>query len=134
VIRQLAGFEIPAAAWEASVLPDRVRGYRREWLDELTLTGAVAWGRLWGRGNTSVRKTPLCLLPREDLDLWLALADQPPGLVLLRRGDPPAPEPEEAPLSTYAALVLAALEARGASFAQDLQRASGLLPEHFEAG
>jgi ATP-dependent Lhr-like helicase len=30
--------------------------------------------------------------------------------------------------------VLAALERRGASFAQDLQRASELLPEHFEAG
>jgi hypothetical protein len=66
-----------------------VRNYRREWLDELALTGAIAWGRLWGRGNTSVRKTPLCLLPREDLDLWLGLADVPPGLVLLRRGDRP---------------------------------------------
>ena len=135
VVRQLAGFEIPAAAWEASVLPDRVRNYRREWLDELALTGAIAWGRLWGRGNAAVRKTPLCLLPREDLDLWLGLADAPAPLALVRRGDPPpAEEPEDTPLSTYAMLVLEALNRRGASFAQDLRQASGLLPEHFEAG
>ncbi len=136
VIRQLAGFEVPAAAWEASVLPDRVRGYRREWLDELTLTGAVAWGRLWGQGSTAVRKTPLCLLPREDLGLWLGLADPPPTLALVRRGEPAASDPNDAEpaLSTYAHLVLQALDPRGASFAQDLKRASGLLPEHFEAG
>ena len=134
VVRQLAGFEIPAASWEASVLPDRVRNYRREWLDELALTGAIAWGRLWGEGNTAVRRTPLCLLPREDLDLWLGLADTPAPLALVRRGDPVPPPEEETPLSTYAKLVLEALDQRGASFAQDLQRASRLLPEHFEAG
>jgi ATP-dependent Lhr-like helicase len=48
VVDQLAGFEIPAAAWGGSVLPARVRGYRREWLDQLTLSGEVVWGRLWG--------------------------------------------------------------------------------------
>jgi len=35
VIRQLAGFDVPAAAWEGSVLPARVRAYRRDWLDQL---------------------------------------------------------------------------------------------------
>src|SRR5262249_51488762 len=72
VARKLAGFEIAAAAWEASVLPLRVRGYKREWLDELTLTGELVWGRLWGAGNTAIRTTPVCLLPREELDTWLA--------------------------------------------------------------
>ncbi|HZN64910.1 MAG TPA: helicase-related protein, partial [Tepidisphaeraceae bacterium] len=38
VLRQLAGFEVPAWAWESHVLPRRVIDYRREWLDELTLT------------------------------------------------------------------------------------------------
>ena len=47
--RQLAGFEVPAAAWEGSVLPARVRGYRRDWLDQLTLSGEVAWGAALGR-------------------------------------------------------------------------------------
>ena len=54
VVAQLAGFEVPAAAWEASVLPARVRGYQREWLDQLTLSGEVAWGRLWGAGASPV--------------------------------------------------------------------------------
>ena len=51
--RSSPGFEVPAAAWEASVLPARVRGYKREWLDQLTLSGEVAWGRLWGAGATA---------------------------------------------------------------------------------
>ena len=50
VVEQLAGFEVPAAAWEGSVLPGRVRGYRREWLDQLALSGEVVWGRFWGAG------------------------------------------------------------------------------------
>ncbi len=138
VVRQLAGFEIPAAAWEATVLPLRVRNYRREWLDELTLTGEVAWGRLWGRGNTAVRSTPICLLPRADLDRWTDLASLGARPTLVERGDPVVPPAavagEDAALSTYAALVLSVLETRGACFAAELGRASGLLPEHFEAG
>ncbi len=46
VIRQLEGYEIPAAAWEAQVLPARVAGYRREYLDQLCYSGEVMWGRL----------------------------------------------------------------------------------------
>ena len=46
VVSRLAGFEAPAAAWEGSILPARVRGYKREWLDQLTLGGEVAWARL----------------------------------------------------------------------------------------
>src|SRR5262249_24165711 len=44
-IEQLQGFEIAAGSWEAQVLPARVRGYRPEWLDELCLSGHVAWAR-----------------------------------------------------------------------------------------
>ena len=46
VIRQLEGYEIPAAAWETHVLPARVAGYRREYLDQLCYSGEVMWGRL----------------------------------------------------------------------------------------
>src|SRR5262249_45405892 len=74
VVRQLAGFEIPASRWESSVLPTRVRGYRPEWLDELTLTGEVAWGRLWSTGDSPIRTTPVCLFPREQMDAWLAVS------------------------------------------------------------
>src|SRR5690606_33859328 len=77
VVRKLAGLEAPAAAWEASILPARVRDYRREWLDEITLSGEVAWARLWGSTGTPPRSTPICLLPRESLDDWLALVPPP---------------------------------------------------------
>jgi ATP-dependent Lhr-like helicase len=84
VVAQLAGFDVPAAAWEGSVLPARVRGYRREWLDSVTFSGEVTWGRLWGAGATPVRRTPICLVPREDREEWAALAsangdDREPG-------------------------------------------------------
>ncbi|HKQ69349.1 MAG TPA: hypothetical protein VJT73_08420, partial [Polyangiaceae bacterium] len=116
VIGQLAGFDVPALAWEASVLPARVRGYRREWLDELTLSGEVAWGRLWGSGAVAIRTTPICLLPREDLDTWTSLGAAPDATSL-----------------TGAARDLhALLAARGAMFPQELARASTLPADDME--
>ena len=49
VVGQLAGFEVPAAAWETHVLPRRVRGYRREWLDQMTAFGRIRLGPALGR-------------------------------------------------------------------------------------
>src|SRR5262249_32153193 len=46
VVEQLQGFELAAGAWEKYVLPARVTGYQRDWLDGLCLAGDVAWGRL----------------------------------------------------------------------------------------
>jgi ATP-dependent helicase Lhr and Lhr-like helicase len=46
VIEQLQGYETAAGVWESTVLASRVEGYRRDWLDELCLSGQVAWGRL----------------------------------------------------------------------------------------
>ena len=71
VVAQLAGFEVPAAAWEASVLPPRVRGYQREWLDQLTLRARSRGGGCGAPGRPSSGATPICLVPREDLDAWL---------------------------------------------------------------
>ena len=59
------------------MLPLRVRGFKHEWLDQLCLSGDVAWGRLWSvpaSGKPSLSQVPLCLLPRVNLDQWLALA------------------------------------------------------------
>jgi ATP-dependent Lhr-like helicase len=118
IVRQLAGFELPAAAWEASVLPARVRNYKRDWLDQLTLSGEVAWGRLWGSGVSAIRTTPLCLLPREDLEAWTALA-----------------RPFEAKnLTAPAAPLYEVLRDRGAVFPQDLKRRSGLSATDFDEG
>ncbi len=46
VLRQLQGFEIPANAWERQILARRLHDYKPEMLDQLSLTGAVGWGRL----------------------------------------------------------------------------------------
>ena len=51
VVEQLQGFELAAGAWEKAILPARVTGYRREWLDEVCLDGGVTWGRLSVRGD-----------------------------------------------------------------------------------
>ena len=121
VIAQLAGFEVPAAAWEGSVLPSRVRGYRREWLDLLTFSGEVAWGRLWGAGSSPIRRTPICLVPREDLDEWTSLvAAQGPSAV------------REA--SRTAREVEAALLSRGAMFLPELARATSFARDLVEEG
>ena len=118
VLRQLAGFEAPAWAWEAHILPRRVRDYRREWLDEVTLSGEFVWGRLWGGGGCAVRVTPVSFVAREDLEQWLAMTE-PPGL----EG-----------LSGAASDLLKPLSIHGAMFPQNLQKAAGLVPAHVEMG
>ena len=45
-IRGLEGFEAPAVEWERSIFPQRVANYDFRWLDALTLTGVVGWGRI----------------------------------------------------------------------------------------
>jgi ATP-dependent helicase Lhr and Lhr-like helicase len=118
VIEQLAGYEIPAAAWEGSVLPARVRGYRREWLDQLTLSGDIVWGRFWGAAQSPVRRTPVALVPRADLESWTALA---------------AATARPAPLAT-AEEVLGVLRVRGAVFVQDIARFTRLPLASVEEG
>ncbi|TMQ57395.1 MAG: hypothetical protein E6K72_03740 [Candidatus Eisenbacteria bacterium] len=133
------------------MLPARLHDYRPEWLDQLTLSGEVAWGRLWGEGDAPARSSPICLLPREDLETWLALAragaaarsgdggEIGRGLVVAgaARGGAPrllAGAADDGPLSTYARTILDALAARGACFVQELQRDTRLLPSHLEMG
>lgn len=118
VLAQLAGFELPAVAWERDVLPARVRGYRREWLDQLTLSGEFAWGRLWGGGSAPIKTTPVGFVLREDLDKWNGLME------------PPNPEQ----LGGAARSVFRGLQQSGALFPQELQRSAELLPDHFEMG
>jgi len=118
VVAQLAGFEVPAALWEGSVLPARVRGYKREWLDQLTLSGEVAWGRLWGSAPSAVRRTPIALMPREELDEWISLA---------------ASAPSKEPTGT-AAEVAEALARRGAVFFQELAKSTKLPNVFLEQG
>jgi ATP-dependent Lhr-like helicase len=118
VLRQLAGFEAPALAWENQILPARVHGYQREWLDNLTLSGEFVWGRFWGGAGSAIRVTPVTFIPREELDLWLAMTD-------------PAPtEGQSGPASD----LLKPLLAQGPMFPQNLQKAANLVNAHFEMG
>ena len=119
VLGQLAGFEAPAAAWEASILPARIRGYKREWLDLLVGSGEMVWGRLWGEGAAAIRRAPIAFAPREDLEAWMALAAAIPP------GNPPAGVAQE---------VLDALSRRGAMFLQELARETHQPPAFVEEG
>ena len=78
IVRQLQGFEIPASAWEESVLSRRIAEYSPENLDDLCLSGEVAWARLSPHpalmdADRHVRPTriaPISFFVREDAD-WL---------------------------------------------------------------
>ena len=118
VLTQLAGFELTARAWERDVLPLRVQGYRKEWLDQLTMGGEFVWGRLTSSGQGALSTVPIAFFPRLEWDLWMALA--------------PPPAPMELPRAGRA--VHEALEARGPCFYQDLQRSVRLLPAELERG
>ena len=128
VLKQLQGFEISAAAWEAEVLPGRVARYAPELLDQLCLSGEVMWGRLsphpaFENEDESrphrvrpTRVAPLTLFLREDAE-WLLSGPQPAS---------------DASLSHPAREVLAELQRRGASFFPELARATGRLASEVE--
>lgn len=118
VAEQLAGFECPAGGWEKEVLGARVQGMRRDLLDQMTLSGQLAWGRLFGSGSAAVRVTPVALLPRTQLPEWEGFAG--------------CAEPED--LGGPATAVLEVLQQRGACFQDDLLRATGLMPSVLEEG
>ena len=126
-IDQLQGLEIPAGAWESRVLAARIDDYDPLWLDELSLSGEVVWGRLRPPrrdeedGPSSVglsRVMPIALASRGDLP-WLMPADR---------------KPEEVPLRGNALDVLEMLKQRGALFYNDLLGLTKLLPGHLDAG
>jgi ATP-dependent helicase Lhr and Lhr-like helicase len=134
VIEQLQGFELPAGDWER-ILAERVESYRPEWLDDLCLSGEVAWGRLSvlepavdgdeaeeprPSGKTPSRRTPVTFMLRHDL----------PWLLQAHRGDATPAEPDVG----SGREVLDALRGHGALFHADLQTIMGRLPGEVEEG
>ncbi len=125
VVSQLQGCELAGGAWESDVLPGRIGDYDPAWLDDLALSGELAWGRLApprkldesppsGAGVTRV--VPLSLMQRTDL-VWLAPLDRP--------------SPEQGARGA-ARLVYETLTAHGALFFDDLLLATGLLRAQLE--
>ena len=92
VLAQLEGFEAPAAQWEAELLPARLADYAPAWLDELCTAGRTTWARLrpaasagapagstpeaaaGGGAASSLRATPILLLPRRMATTWARVA------------------------------------------------------------
>src|SRR5690606_22525636 len=117
VLGELEGVALPAAVWERDVLPARLVDYSYELLDQLSMSGDVVWWRPRPSNAppaaraTTVATSPIAIVPRGTLGFWRSVvAAEPPAGV-----------------SGAAQRVLAALEARGASFFIEIVQASGLL-------
>src|SRR5580700_9329405 len=123
ILKQLQGYEIPAAAWETSVLPKRIVDYDPELLDRLCLSGEIAWGRLSPhrafdpdsptKRVRPTRSAPIAIFRREDFSLLAAPRT-------------------ETPLSHQARDVFETLQKRGASFFVELVKSSGRLASEVE--
>jgi len=129
IVKQLEGYEIPAAAWEASILPARVASYKREYLDQLCYSGEVMWGRLSPhpalaqeedaerlRRIRPTKLAPISLFKREDGE----------ALIVTRDGE------QNAALSHAAREVLDEIGHRGAPFFADIVRGTKRLPAEVE--
>jgi len=128
VLTQLEGFEAPAGAWEAEILPMRITGYDPEWLDEHCRAGRFVWSRLAARGGahaadaersrgpSPIRSTPIVLLARRNLPVWSALAEQC----------------ESAHLTSRAQAVAEYIREHGASFFDEIAEHVGMLPTEAE--
>jgi ATP-dependent Lhr-like helicase len=125
-LASLEGFEAPARAWETEILPARVAGYEPTWLDAQCLAGRFTWMRLSAppspngrqRTVTPVGSTPIALLERRRVPLWMSLL--PPK-------SPALP-------GARAQSVLDCLSAQGALFFDELAEATHLLrPQAEEA-
>jgi ATP-dependent Lhr-like helicase len=157
VAEQLQGFELAVGGWEASVLPARVAGYRAEWLDELCLSGDLAWARLGVPAGTALppertaapRRRPGAgmralpeaaadarelargpLAPSRATPVGLVVRENLPWLLAAARGALRASPPGEGPARD----VLECLRARGALFHRDLVAATGRPAAEVEDG
>jgi ATP-dependent Lhr-like helicase len=99
--------DFPVRVWEQELLPGRVEDYQREWLDQLGLSGEVVFTPF--ERNRSGR---VGVALSENLG-WLRPALRAP-----------------ANLDERSKAVLRHLQVRGASFARDVARATGLDPTH----
>jgi len=154
VISQLQGIDLAAGAWEQSVLPVRVEGYRSAWLDELCLSGDVGWGRLESAARRKsvgkpmaamTRAIPVSLFLRADHS-WLTRKSSSENAVPSLLQTPqvlsghdnsehrelPERNPEQSgpsgELSPSAQDLLKILQTQGALFASDLCQRLQLLP------
>jgi ATP-dependent Lhr-like helicase len=121
ILYLLDGYELPAAAWEPSVLAARIKDYDPRWLDQLCFTGRFGWGRFSlplnqkSRAFPPLRSSPISLFSRENAVHWLQLADQP-----------------KSDFSAETRLVLQSLSEKGALFFGEIVRHTALLKSRVE--
>jgi len=107
-IELLQGEDLPVRVWEQDLLPARVESYEREWLDRLGLAGEMVWTVFDRAAPDRGRSTRVGAALRENVG-WL------------RDGSAALLE-----MDARIKNVFLHLQLRGASFAQDLARATGL--------
>jgi ATP-dependent Lhr-like helicase len=108
----LQGIDLPMRMWEQDVLAPRVESFEREWIDRLGLSGEIVWTTFAHAGSHAPR---IGVTLRENAGWLRARPDAPPAL------------------DTRTKNVLLHLQLRGASFAQDLARITGLTPDETHA-
>jgi ATP-dependent Lhr-like helicase len=103
----LQGEDFPVRVWEQDLLPARVEDYQRDWLDRLGLSGDIVWTVFEPGTGERGRTGRIGAALRENIG-WLRETG------------------ERAELDPSIKNVLLHLQLRGASFARDLARATGL--------
>ncbi|MBT1697695.1 DEAD/DEAH box helicase [Fulvivirgaceae bacterium PWU4] len=126
-IQKLEGYEAPAVAWEADILPARIDAYDHQWLDMLSIAGKISWGRFRiassagkdKKASSPIRTTPVAFVNRAHLNVWKNIQFHPD-------------DSESNGLSTKAQQVLAVLQKHGASFFDDIVYKTKLFPSQAE--
>ncbi len=125
VLETLEGYEAPAAAWEADLIPARMGDYDPAWLDVLCISGKIVWGRYnlpkgdpLKKKSGPLKSTPITLVRRTQDHIWRSLAHKGPDGVL----------------SHCAQKIREFLKMNGASFFDDMTRRTQLLKSEVEEG
>src|SRR5262249_44649250 len=124
LVAQLEGFEAPAAAWEAEILPARLDNYDFTWLDDLCLAGRAVWARVSAPARVAaknagpIRTTPVTLLPRKHASIWTRAV--------------PVSAPDPAPITPRGQTVAEYLKHHGACFYDEIVEGTGLLRTQVE--
>jgi ATP-dependent helicase Lhr and Lhr-like helicase len=131
VLRQLQGYEAPANTWEHQILARRMLTYEPKNLDQLSLSGAIGWGRFSphpatlvdsaerGRRVSPTSVAPITFFARDDAE-WMSFT---------QREFTPEAQPG---LSQGARAILQFLKDHGASFFADIVRGTRKLKAEVE--
>jgi ATP-dependent Lhr-like helicase len=128
-IEQLEGFEAPAIEWERTLLPVRVPDYNPQWLDNLCLSGILAWGRIsphpaWT--STTEAAAPRRVIPTSAAPITFYLRESASWLHHALAAKSIDESTLTQSLSPEAQTLRTLLFTSGAAFTADLQRLSGL--------